>query len=97
MTVVPITSNRILLVGGMNKDQSHSDEVLMFDFEDYEFSLLPDLKLEKQACFPNKSFLFFGDYAYQFDNEGVVHEFSMKELTFKIIKTEKKAQYIPIV
>jgi len=97
MTVVPITSNRILLVGGMNKDQSHSDEVLMFDFEDYEFSLLPDLKLEKQACFPNKSFLFFGDYAYQFDNEGVVHEFSMKELTFKIIKTEKKAQHIPIV
>jgi len=90
MTIIPITSSRILLVGGMNKDQSQSDEVLMFDFEDYEFSLLPELMLEKQTCFPNKSFLFFGDYAYQFDNEGLIHEFSVDDLAFKIVKTEKR-------
>lgn len=97
MTIIPITSNRILLVGGMIKDQSYSDEVLMFDFEDYEFSLVPDLKLEKQTCFPNKSFLFFGEFAYQLDNEGLIHEFSAKDLSFKILKTEKKAQHIPSV
>jgi hypothetical protein len=90
MTVLPITSNRILLVGGMNKDQTHSDEVIMFDFEDLEFSNLPELKLEKQVCFPNKSFLFFNDLAYQFDNEGLIHEFSVKDLSFKIVKTDKK-------
>lgn len=91
MTIIPITSNRILLLGGMNKDQNHSDEVMMFDFEDYEFSMLPELKLEKQTCFPNKSFLFFGDYAYQFDNEGLIHEFSVKDLAFRIVKTDKKS------
>lgn len=92
MTILPITSNRILLVGGMSQDQTHSDEVLLFDFEDYEFSLLPELKLEKKACFPNKSFVFFGNYGYQFDNEGLIHEFNINDLSFRVVKTEKKGQ-----
>ncbi len=89
MTVVPISSSKILLVGGMFKDQSYSDDVILFDFEKLEFSLLDDLKLEKQTCFPNKYFLFFGDYAYQFDNEGDIHEFSVKDLTFKVVNHHK--------
>lgn len=89
MTVVPISSSKILLVGGMFKDQTYSDDVILFDFEKLEFSLLDDLKLEKQTCFPNKYFLFFGDYAYQFDNEGDIHEFSVKDLTFKVVNHHK--------
>lgn len=89
MTVVPISSNKILLVGGMYKDQSYSDDIILFDFEKLEFSMLEDLKLEKKTCFPNKYFLFFGDYAYQFDNEGDIHEFSVKDLSFKIINHQK--------
>lgn len=89
MTVVPITSNKILLVGGMYKDHSYSDDVVLFDFEKFEFSNLDDLKLEKKTCFPNKYFLFFGDYAYQFDNEGDIHEFSAKDLSFKVVNHHK--------
>lgn len=89
MTVVPISSNKILLVGGMFKDQSYSDDVILFDFDKLEFSMLEDLKLDKKTCFPNKYFLFFGDYAYQFDNEGDIHEFSVKDLTFKTINHQK--------
>jgi len=89
MTVVPVSSNKILLVGGMFKDQSYSDDIILFDFEKLEFSLLEDLRLEKKTCFPNKYFLFFGDYAYQFDNEGDIHEFSVKDLSFKVINHHK--------
>lgn len=92
MTVVPISSNKILLIGGMFKDTTYSDEVILFDFEKMEFSLLEDLKLEKKTCFPNKYFLFFGDYAYQFDNEGDIHEFSVKDLSFKIVNHHKPMQ-----
>jgi hypothetical protein len=89
MTVVPISSNKVLLVGGMFKDQTYSDDIILFDFEKLEFSFLEDLKLEKKTCFPNKYFLFFGDYAYQFDNEGDIHEFSVKDLSFKIVNHHK--------
>ena len=92
MTVVPISSNKILLVGGMFKDTTYSDDVILFDFEKMEFSLLEDLKLEKKTCFPNKYFLFFGDYAYQFDNEGDIHEFSVKDLSFKVVNHHKPMQ-----
>ena len=92
MTVVPISSNKILLIGGMFKDTTYSDEIILFDFEKMEFSLLEDLKLEKATCFPNKYFLFFGDYAYQFDNEGDIHEFSVKDLSFKIVNHHKPMQ-----
>ena len=92
MTVVPISSNKILLIGGMFKDTTYSDEIILFDFEKMEFSLLEDLKLEKKTCFPNKYFLFFGDYAYQFDNEGDIHEFSVKDLSFKIVNHHKPMQ-----
>jgi len=73
----------------MFKDQSYSDDIILFDFEKLEFSLLEDLRLEKKTCFPNKYFLFFGDYAYQFDNEGDIHEFSVKDLSFKVINHHK--------
>lgn len=89
MTVVPYSSSKILLVGGMFKDQSYSDDVILFDFDKLEFSLLEDLKLEKKTCFPNKYFLFFGDFAYQFDNEGDIHEFSVKDLSFKVVNQHK--------
>lgn len=89
MTVVPYSSSRILLVGGMFKDQSYSDEVMLFDFDKLEFSLLQDLRLQKKTCFPNKYFLFFGEYAYQFDNEGDIHEFSVKDLSFKVVNQHK--------
>ena len=89
MTVIPLTTNKILLVGGMYKDQSYSDEVLLFDFEKMEFSLLEDIKLEKKTCFPNKYFLFFGDYAYQFDNDGDIHEFSLEKLSIRVINHPK--------
>lgn len=89
MTVVPYSSSKILLVGGMFKDQSYSDDVVLFDFDKLEFSLLEDLKLEKKSCFPNKYFLFFGDFAYQFDNEGDIHEFGVKDLTFKVVNQHR--------
>jgi hypothetical protein len=85
MTVIPISSDKILLVGGMYKDQTTSDEVLLFDFETHEFSLLDDLSLEKPTCFPSRYFLFFDDIGYQFDNEGEIHQFSPKDLTFRIV------------
>ena len=51
MTVVPISSNKILLVGGMFKDQTYSDDVILFDFEKLEFSLLEEIKLSKKDVF----------------------------------------------
>ena len=33
MTVEPISSNKILLIGGMFKDATYSDEIILFDFE----------------------------------------------------------------
>jgi hypothetical protein len=85
MTVIPISSDKILLVGGMHKDQTYSDEVLLFDFEKFEFSQLDDLYLDKKTCFPSRYFLFFGDEAYQFDNEGDVHQFNARDLNFRIV------------
>jgi hypothetical protein len=89
MTVVPLTSSKILLVGGMFKDQSFSDDVILFDFDRMEFTLLDDLKLAKATCFPNKHFLFFGDLAYQIDNEGDIHEFNTKDWSFKVVNHHK--------
>ena len=89
MTAVPIHPNKILLVGGMLKDQSYSDDVLLFDFEKNEFSLCEDVKLEKKACFPSKHFLFLGDYGFQFDNEGDIHEFDVKECRSRVVTPKK--------
>lgn len=89
MTVVPIHPNKILLVGGLYKDQTYSDEVIMFDFEKSEFSLCEDVKLDKQTCFPSKFFLFQGDFAYQFDNDGDIHEFNVKECSFKMVSQHR--------
>ena len=86
MCVIPIHHNKILLVGGIDKDNNFSDDVILFDFEKSEFTFCDDLRLEKKTCFPGKSFLFKGQSAYQFDNEGDVHEFDMKEFTFKVVE-----------
>ena len=86
MSVIPIHHNKILLVGGIDKDNNFSDDVILFDFEKSEFTFCDDLRLEKKTCFPGKSFLFKGQSAYQFDNEGDVHEFDMKEFTFKVVE-----------
>ena len=89
MTVLPIHPNKILLVGGLYKDQTYSDEVILFDFEKSEFSLCEDVKLEKPTCFPSKFFLFQGEFAYQFDNDGDIHEFNIKECSFKIVSQHR--------
>jgi hypothetical protein len=85
MAVIPISIDKILLVGGTHKDKTYSNEVILFDFETHEISLLDDLKLKKPTCFPSKHFLFFGDLAYQFDTEGEIHKFSSKDLSFKLL------------
>ena len=90
MCAIPIDVDKILLVGGMKKDQSYSDDVMMYNFQKNEFSLVDDVKLEKKACFPSKQFLFFSEFAYQFDNEGDIHEFDVKECKFKLVSTSKQ-------
>ena len=49
-----------------------------------------DVTLEKKACFPSKQFLFFNEYAYQFDNEGDIHEFDVKDCKFKLVNISKQ-------
>ena len=61
----------------------------LFDFEKSEFSLCEDVKLEKPTCFPSKFFLFQGEFAYQFDNDGDIHEFNIKECSFKIVSQHR--------
>ena len=60
------------------------------NFQKNEFSLVDDVKLEKKACFPSKQFLFFSEFAYQFDNEGDIHEFDVKECKFKLVSYSKQ-------
>ena len=90
MCAIAIDVDKILLVGGMKKDQSYSDDVMMYNFQKNEFSLVDDVKLEKKACFPSKQFLFFSEFAYQFDNEGDIHEFDVKECKFKLVSYSKQ-------
>lgn len=88
MTVIPLSSTKIILLGGMNKDQSYSDDVILFDFENMTFSE-ENYKISKPTCFPNKYFLFFDEFAYQFDNQGDVHEFDVKNQSFRVVSQQK--------
>lgn len=86
MTVLSYSTNKIFLVGGSIAYNLYSDECIQFDFEKNEFSLNENIKLPKSTCFPNKSFMYFNDKAYQFDNDGHVYEFNFKGDTFNMIK-----------
>jgi hypothetical protein len=88
MTVIPLSATKIILLGGMNKDQSYSDDVILFDFETMTFSE-ENYKISKPTCFPNKYFLFFGEFAYQFDNQGDVHEFDVKNRSFRVVNQQR--------
>jgi len=92
MTVLSYSANKVLLVGGSNAYNIYSDECVEFDFEKNEFSLRENIKLPKGTCFPNKSFMYFNDKAYQLDNDGHVYEFDFKFDRFNIIKENNVLQ-----
>lgn len=86
MTVLSYSANKVLLVGGSIAYNLYSDECVQFDFEKNEFSLKENIKLPKNTCFPNKSFMYYNDKAYQLDNDGYVYEFDFKSDRFNLIK-----------
>lgn len=86
MAVISFSPNKIYLVGGSISYNTYTDEIIQFDFEKNEFSLKEGLALPQKTCFPNKSFMFFGDKCYQLDNDGNVYEFDVVKEKFRIIK-----------
>ena len=86
MTVLSYTANKVLLVGGSIAYNLYSDECVQFDFEKNEFSLKENIKLPKNTCFPNKSFMYYNDKAFQLDNDGHVYEFDFKNDKFNLLK-----------
>lgn len=86
MAVISYSPNKIYLIGGSISYNTYTDEVISFDFEKNEFSLKEGLVLPQRTCFPNKSFMFYGDKCYQLDNDGNVFEFDLLKDKFRIIK-----------
>jgi len=86
MTVLSFSANKVLLVGGSIAYNYYSDECIQFDFEKNEFSLKENIKLPRRTCFPNKTFMYFNDKAYQLDNDGHVYEFDFKIDRFNLIR-----------
>ena len=64
-------------------------ELAEFDFEKNEFTLRDDVKLPRKTCFPNKSFMYWGDKAWALDNDGNVIEFDFSKQKFDMIKQNK--------
>ena len=85
-SVLSYDVNKVLLVGGSINYNTYTDEVIMFDFEKNEFSLKENIILPKKTCFPNKTFMYATDKAYQLDTDGSVFEFDFKKDKFTIIK-----------
>lgn len=86
MAIISITSNKIYLVGGSISYNTYSDEIISFDFIKNEFSLKEGFRLPRKTCFPNKSFLFQHDKAYQLDNDGHVYEFDLLKEEILVLK-----------
>jgi hypothetical protein len=86
MTVLSYNPNKILLVGGSINYNTYSDESIVFDFEKNEFSPKEGVLLPKKTCFPNKTFMYSSDKAYQLDNDGNVFEYDFNNERFSIIK-----------
>ena len=85
-SVLSYDVNRVLLVGGSINYNTYSDEVMVYDFEKNEFSLKDNIILPKKTCFPNKTFMYAADKAFQLDTDGNVFEFDFKKDKFTIIK-----------
>ncbi len=86
MSVLSYSANKILLVGGSINYNTYSDESIQFDFEKNEFSLKEGIILPKKTCFPNKTFMYSGDKAYQLDNDGNVFEYDFTSGKFNVVK-----------
>lgn len=86
MSVLSYTANKLLLVGGSISYNTYSEECIMFDFEKNEFSLKEGVLLPRKTCFPNKTFMYAANSAYQLDNDGNVFEFDFLNDQFTIIK-----------
>jgi hypothetical protein len=86
MTVISYQPHKILLVGGSINYNTYSDECIVFDFEKNEFCFKETIVLPKKTCFPNKSFMYSTDKAYQMDNDGNVFEFDLLSEKFNVIK-----------
>jgi hypothetical protein len=89
MSVLSYTANKILLVAGSISYNTYSDESIVFDFEKNEFQPKEGIILPRKTCFPNKTFMYTGDKAYQMDNEGDVYEFDFLTEKFTIVKENK--------
>jgi len=85
-SVLSYDVNRVLLVGGSINYNTYSDEVMVFDFEKNEFSLKENIVLPKKTCFPNKTFMYTTDKAFQLDTDGNVFEFDFKKDKFTVLK-----------
>jgi hypothetical protein len=86
MSVLSYSPNKILLVGGSINYNTYSDENILFDFDKNEFSVKEGLLLPRKTCFPNKTFMYSGEKAYQLDNDGNVYEYDFTAEKFIVIK-----------
>ena len=89
MSSLSVSTGKCLLVGGAIKFNEYSDECIEFDFEKNEFTLRDDVRLPRKTCFPNKSFMYWGDKAWALDNDGNVIEFDFSKQKFDMIKQNK--------
>lgn len=86
MAVLSFSSNKIYLVGGSINYNTYTDEIITFDLEKNEFRIKEGLVLPIKTCFPNKSFMFFNEKAFQLDNDGNVFEFDIQKDKITVIK-----------
>ncbi len=85
-SVLSYDVNKVLLVGGSINYNTYTDEVMMYDFEKNEFSLKENIVLPTKTCFPNKTFMYASEKAFQLDTDGNVFEFCFKKEKFNVIK-----------